>query len=96
MGAFTSFFGIKTDRGLGPGSPGQNAAGLKPAQCSTTYFRAKPSSLQGYKSGPALKRLIIGKIKAAARLSRHRRRWRVPVALSFPLAQHYRAVFGTG
>lgn len=35
-------------------------------------------------------------IKAASRISYHGRRWWVHVASSFPLAHHYRAVFGTG
>ena len=40
--------------------------------------------------------LIKRLIKVGARVSYHSKRWHVHVASAFPLAHHYRAVFGYG
>jgi hypothetical protein len=53
---------------------------------------------QFYLVGEEVKRsmewLINRLVKAGARISHHARRWHVHVASAFPLAEHYRAVFG--
>ena len=41
-------------------------------------------------------RMIQRLIKAGARVSHHVKRWDVHMALAFPLANHYQAVFGFG
>ena len=53
---------------------------------------------QFYLMGEEVKRsmewLIKRLVKVGARISYHGRRWHVHVASAFPLAEHYRAVFG--
>jgi hypothetical protein len=50
--------------------------------------------LMGEEVKRSMERLIKRLIKVGAKVAYHGRRWQVHVASAFPLARHYRAVFG--